>query len=253
MSVHSETLRPYIHLIESLPAQELEKKDLLIPELIMEKSGGLEMYYAPHNEYINVQTRIVIAGITPGWNQMKMAFEQAKRSIQQGASLEQIACDVKKAARFAGTMRNHLIKMLDSCGLPEALGLQTSRQLFGDRSNLLHTTSVIKYPVFSDGKNYTGHAPKIDHSSLLKKYAYEIFPQEIIQLEKPYLLIPLGKSVSEVIRTLMDQGRIPRNPCLLDFPHPSGANGHRHKQFEKLKSHFKTIVEDFALTHLTKE
>ncbi|PLT30729.1 hypothetical protein [Peribacillus deserti] len=246
-----ESLATFLPYIKSLPNRKLDKSDLLIPDFLLDKSGSLDIYYAPHNEYINKQARIVIAGITPGWNQMRLAFEQARVCLDQGTSLANLSYEVKKAARFAGSMRKNLIHMLDLCGIPEALGIQSSQQLFSDHGRLLHTTSIIKYPVFSNGKNYTGHAPAIERSPLLKRYAYEVFPQEINQLENSYLLIPLGKGVSDCVRNLIDQECICPVPCLWDFPHPSGANGHRHKQFADLKSNFKSVVSDFACNHLT--
>ncbi|MEK3888838.1 hypothetical protein [Bacillus sp. FSL K6-3431] len=71
------------------------------------------MYYAPHNEYINCDAKIVIVGITPGWTQMKAAFQQAKICIQQNATLIQLMKGSKGAAGFAGTMRQNLIEILD--------------------------------------------------------------------------------------------------------------------------------------------
>src|SRR5699024_259346 len=104
------------------------------------------------------------------------------------------------------------------------------KQLFSKYPNLLHTTSVIKHPVFFKGRNYTGHTPEIEQSSLLTQYAYKEFPNEIGQIKSHPLLVPLGKSVEKVFKKLMNQGDITESTCLFGFPHPSGANGHRKKQ-----------------------
>ena len=45
------------------------------------------------------------------------------------------------------------------------------------------------------------------------------------------MIVPLGKTVSSVLRVLSDEGLIPPSPCLFGFPHPSGANGHRRTEF----------------------
>ena len=38
---------------------------------------------------------------------------------------------------------------------------------------------------------------------------------------------------------------IKEEQCLLGFPHPSGANGHRKKQFEENKMKLLRIVEEY--------
>ncbi|PLT35682.1 hypothetical protein CUU64_02090 [Bacillus sp. V5-8f] len=205
------------------------------------------MYYSPHNEYLNPDAKIVIVGITPGWTQMKTAFQQAGNSLHNGHSIPEILRSAKKAASFSGSMRVNLISMLDGCGVPAALGVNSSETLFYDKWDLLHTTSVIKYPVFHQYKNYTGHRPKIEHSSLLSYFAYEIFPKELGMLKNRSLIIPLGKTVEHVFVMLIAQKELPaHHQYLFGFPHPSGANGHRKKQFEEQIQTFQKIVEKWA-------
>ncbi|MEB1805893.1 MAG: hypothetical protein LPK26_01035 [Bacillaceae bacterium] len=57
------------------------------------------------------------------------------------------------------------------------------------------------------------------------------------------MIIPAGKAVSEVLRYLVAEGQIYNQTILYDFPHPSGANGHRRKQYEEKKDWFKTKLE----------
>src|SRR5699024_5673084 len=132
----------------------------------------------------------------------------AKQCLQQNVPLSELIQRTKKAACFSGTMRPNLIDMLDACGVQTARHLHSSRFFFSDAHHLLHTTSIIKYPVFVYGNNYTGYTPKIAQSTLLTKYAYTMFPKEIEQIKGDYLLVPLGKTVSEVIQTFIQQGKI---------------------------------------------
>ena len=247
MAVETTHIKHYLPYINHLPVSNaINKSHLLHTNFMMEKSENLEMYYAPHNEYINCHAKIVIVGITPGWTQMKAAYQQAKVSLQQGDSLEQLAISAKRAAGFAGTMRMNLIEMLDACGVNDAFQLGSCRLLFSEYQKMLHTTSIIKYPVFANGKNYTGYVPKIVQSSLLTKYAYHIFPKELEKIKEDYLLIPLGKAVTEVIEALVIKGKISEKSCLFGFPHPSGANGHRKKQFQQVNSSLQHIVKRYA-------
>lgn len=215
----------------------LTKQDLLKKEFLISKSEELEIYYSPHNEYINRDAMIVIVGITPGWNQMKTAYEQLLKSLDHTKNPEQMLKEVKIAASFAGSMRGNLTDMLNECGLPEVLSINSSLSLFTENRDLLHTTSIIKYPVFIEGKNYTGHRPSIHQSPITAPYANEVFPEELAQIRKPALIIPLGKTVDQIISNLLAEKKLSENHTyLFGFPHPSGANGHRKKQFQEHKA-----------------
>lgn len=241
------TLQPFLPAIQALPVdQPLTKQDLLTASLLVKKDGDIVMYYAPHNESINREANIVIVGITPGWHQMKTAFEQFVKSLSSGDTLELCLKETKKSAGFAGSMRKNLVDMLDQCGIPETLGILHSSELFGQSRDLLHTTSIIKYPVFINGKNYTGHQPPIDRSPLLQHYAYSEFPDELAQIRPPALVIPLGKTVNHVITWLAEEDRLPDHTYLSGFPHPSGANGHRVKQFQQQKQQLQEKVKRWA-------
>jgi hypothetical protein len=243
----------YTKFLEFLPAikklnsyETLTKGDLLIDDLLIEKEKDLSMYYAPHNEYINNQAIIVIVGITPGWYQMKMAFEQLVKRLYHGRTREQVLKEVKKAASFSGAIRANLIQMLDDCGIHKAIHVHSTSSLFEEHRDLLHTTSIIKYPVFYEGKNYNGHQPSIEKSSLLVQYAFDVFPNELHQIKQSALIIPLGKTVEHVFYQLRQEGKLPNHFYLFGFPHPSGANGHRKKQFQLRKDSFVSIVNKWA-------
>ncbi|MCY8106949.1 hypothetical protein MOD07_19600 [Bacillus mojavensis] len=240
-------LAAFAEKLHTLPvSRPLSKTDLFTPPFRLNQENALEMYYSPHNEYINQAASILISGITPGFSQMKTAYETAIESLHKGRSLEQMALDTKKAAGLSGTMRHNLITMLDQCGLPQVLGIQSAAQLFGDLRHMLHTTSVIKYPVFIQQKNYTGHSPVIPRSSMLSTYAYKYFPAELEKISGPALLIPLGKAAETVCETLIRQNSNWQLTCLHGFPHPSGANGHRMKQFKKNKDDLEKQIRSFA-------
>lgn len=62
------TLYDFKEIIQSLPLQDrYSKEELLIPELLIEKKDTIEIYYAPHNEYINPTAKVFIIGITHGF------------------------------------------------------------------------------------------------------------------------------------------------------------------------------------------
>lgn len=144
-------LDQYLQYIEQLPdSRELRRDDLINPDFLIEKENNLQMYYSPHNEYINYQAKIVIVGIAPGWTQMKRAFETFVALKAAGnLNVDRILEEAKKEASFSGTMRLNLIHMLDEIKLHDALGLPGTSCIFEDSRSLLHTTSMIKHPVFT--------------------------------------------------------------------------------------------------------
>ncbi|RPK04819.1 hypothetical protein BSBH6_01520 [Bacillus subtilis] len=107
---------------------------------------------------------------------------------------------------------------------------------------MLHTTSIIKYPVFVQQNNYTGYRSAIT----LSTYAFGHFPAELNKVTGPALLIPLGKAAETVCGTLITQHSLRNFFCLHGFPHPSGANGHRLKQFSKNKGQLERQIHSFA-------
>src|SRR5208337_1074706 len=147
-----------------------------------------------------------------------------------------------KQASFAGTMRDNLVSMLDELELQKALGIDSCSSLFSENYDLAHTTSAIRYPVFVNGKNYTGSRPDILKSYLLRKYISEVLAKEL-QIVDSALIIPLGKSAaSEALQYLVNIELINPGRCLFNFPHPSGANGWRKKQFEQMKPQLKQKI-----------
>lgn len=222
---------------------EVTKEQLVTDNFLIEKENELAMFYAPHNEYINTEAKVIIVGITPGWNQMKVAYEQLIQSLEYGLPTHTALKNAKIAASFSGIMRNNLTKMLDEIGLAGALKIRTTNSLFTSYRDNLHTTSVIKYPVFLKEKNYTGHIPAIDQSTLLKRYAYEEFPKEIAEMNHPTLIIPLGKATEHIVRGTL--GKYTEHTYLFGFPHPSGANGHRKRQLLENKDQLKQKVKQW--------
>lgn len=239
-------LEQYLEWIRRLPKTgKLTKEQLLVAETLVAREEGLAMYYAPHNEVVNEQAEVVIVGITPGWTQMELAYRSVRDDLHTGGfTPQQLADRAKRLAGLAGSMRSNVISMLDRAGLPEVWGLESTGELFEAKRDLLHTTSLLKHPVFIHGVNYTGHQPPIERSVLLQHYAYEVFPKEVERLKQTRLWIPLGTTVSDIFTTLVRRGVLSGDRCLFGFPHPSGANGHRHRQFEEGREQFRFRIRE---------
>jgi hypothetical protein len=176
--VKAMSLESINKFIISLPSGNLTKNELLVPELLISEQEDLRVYYAPF-DFTNEQAKITIVGITPGFTQMELAIRTARQDLLDGFHIEEISSRVKRVASFAGSMRKNLLSMLDDLGIPEVLEIDSSNSLFNEDRELLHTTSVIKYPVFKKEQKYTGHSPEILKSNLLSSIATELFIKEL--------------------------------------------------------------------------
>ncbi len=232
----------YCHEIEKLTS--FNKEDILNKKFVLYNQDNMSIYYAPHNEIINENAKIFIVGITPGWTQTSIAYKTAQDGLIKKLNHEEIKKECKRNSRFAGSMRNNLLNMLDELKLNEKLHIASCVELFSNHDELLHTTSMIPYPVFINNKNYTGSHPKILESKILKSYLNTYFYKEVASLPN-VLIIPLGKAVEEVLGLMISENLIKKEQCLLGFPHPSGANGHRQKQFDENKENLMNIIDNY--------
>lgn len=239
-------MREFEGVIRALPVRDrFERSDLLIPSLLLHREDGLEMYYAPF-EAVNPSASVVLLGITPGWTQMEIAYRAARRDLDLESTWGEICARAKQSASFAGTMRTNLVRMLDDLGVAGLLGILSASDLFASAARLVHTTSAIRYPVFVKGRNYTGYTPGILRNAFLRECVDAMLAPELLAVPDA-IIVPLGNAVSEVLRYLADRGRLSPERCLFGFPHPSGANGRRVRDFtahydrlaEKMESHFR--------------
>ena len=170
--------------------KKIDKKSVVSKDFLVNKDGNIEIYYAPF-DYVNSKAKIVIVGITPGFQQMLQSFEV----INQGKSLK----EVKDLSSFKGSMRTGLIKYLDELKVNNILKIKSCESLFNKNSKYLHTTSLVKYPVFDKGKNYSG--ANILKKKILLDFIEKNFLKELKTLKKA-IIIPLGNTVSSTIEYL---------------------------------------------------
>ncbi len=237
-STSQSLFRKYIPYIQKLPdGRALSQDDLLIHRFRLYFKDGLEVYYS-QGGYVRRKARIVLVGVTPGWSQMELSYRMARTLIERWRDHGRILSEIKRQIAFAGSMRRNLLRMLDELRLPNHLGVETSEVIFEEKANLVHTTSALRYPIFYRGKNYTGHTPKILSREIHRMMVEKLLCQELRQVQTA-LVIPLGDASSKAVEYLVDCGKIEKRRCLFGFPHPSGANAHRVKQFADRKKDLK--------------
>ena len=137
-------------------------------------------------------------------------------------------------------MRTTLIKYLDELKVNKKLKIKSCESLFNKDSKYLHTTSLVKYPVFDKGKNYSGS--NILKKKMLVEFIEKNFLQELKTLKKS-IIIPLGNTVSSAIEYLNNKYDLKLRCFLQGFPHPSGANARKNIQFNEHKSSMMSLLK----------
>lgn len=203
--------------------------DPLLLDSALVGNKTVRMVYAPF-DHVNHSAQIVIVGMTPGASQAQRALRAASIALRNGKSLEQAGAKAKVYASFSGEpMRGNLIAMLDQIGVAELLRLPTTADLWGHRSDLVHFTSALRYPVFVDGKNWSGN-PDMVRTPKLRDWLTNYTGAELKDLSNA-LIVPLGLKVSAAMQHLASAGLIERDRVLDGLPHPSGANQERINYF----------------------
>lgn len=234
----------YIDHIKELPFRDnYSREELLNKKFQIAEEGNIQLFYAPF-EYINTDAKVIIVGITPGWQQMEISHRVARKYLHDGHNCDDVFKLVKTEASFAGEMRTNLITYLDDLQLNKKLKIESSRLLFEKNTSYLHSTSMIKYPAMKNLDNYKGSSPAPHRSKVLWDLVLNEFVSEMSNFENR-LIIPLGKSVKNVVKRLQNENLLHNNIILEDFPHPSGANGHRHKQFREYRDKMQSQIENW--------
>ena len=220
----------YLNQIKAL--KKINKSIVTNNKFLINKKSNIKIYYAPF-DYVNSKAKIMIVGITPGLQQMLQSFQV----INDGKSLKK----VKDLSSFKGSMRTTLIKYLDELKINKKLKIKSCESLFHKHNKYLHTTSLVKYPVFDKGKNYSG--TNILKKQILLDFIEKNFLKELKTLKKS-IIVPLGNTVSSTIEYLNSKYKLKLRCFLEGFPHPSGANARKNIQFNENKRNMKSLLRN---------
>jgi hypothetical protein len=218
----------FIEAIRALDLSQVTAPDRIPDAFVLAREGRFTTCYVPF-ESVNASARVVIVGITPGFNQWKNAMAEAQRQLQRGASGDELLHAARLAGAFSGTIRPNLVALLDAIGVQRWLGIASCATIFGEDAGRVQVTSALRHAVFVNGKNYSG-APAMTRTPFLQQQIMEWFAPEAAQLREA-IFIPMGSTVSEAPDWLAAQGIIDAGRILHGLPHPSGANAERVAYF----------------------
>lgn len=213
--------------IQNLPI--LRDDDAPRPEFLLweNQRTRLSCYYAPF-EYLNTKAKLILVGITPGSTQMNRALNAARTALAVGTPIETAIRHVKREGSFSGSMRPNIVAILNRLAYSKKLDLSCSSSLWNTHDHLVQFCSLLKFPVFVDGKDYNGKPTPLKDADL-NRMLDEHFLKDLQALPRDAMLVPLGDTVLETVLALKKRGGVPQD--LMTFegqpiapPHPSGAN-----------------------------
>lgn len=223
----SNLIDHYHHTIHSESPREdraLPLKPLLIWQDNLKR---LSCYYAPF-DYANRQADIIIVGITPGRTQMNRSINALKLAMTSEQDIETALRSVKQHASLSGSMRPRIVEMLNRLGYAQLLGIECCSGLWAEHHHRVHFCSVLKYPIFVNGKDYCGQ-PQLFNTPELEQLLFDEFVHDLSTINPNAVIVPLGEMVAAVLTTLHQQGHIQQQLTTFQNkvvapPHPSGAN-----------------------------
>ncbi|MGX0904947.1 hypothetical protein ACSSV8_003541 [Roseovarius sp. MBR-79] len=227
-----KTADRFLPLITAMSPTELEREIEQPSKLLMRQDqhgpSRIDVAYAPFDQ-VNPVARIAIVGITPGRQQMGNALRECYKHLRAGVAPHEALTAAKVFASFSGPMRSNLVAMLDDIGMHRLIGLDSTARLWTDRSELAHFTSALRYPVFVDGKNYSGN-PDMTRIPALREQICIQLADELRALPHA-IFVPLGPKVSAALELAADRAGIDHARILSGLPHPSGASAERIAYF----------------------
>jgi hypothetical protein len=234
--------------LRRLPTRRrLVAADVIKPAFRLDHGRQLEIYYAPM-DWLRPTARLAVVGITPGKETMLLAYQTLVDDLAAGQTPGAALNDVKAAAPFSG-FRPQLVEWLDYLGIHTYLGLNSAHQLWlKDGQRFFHPTSAVRYPVFVAGKNYNGTAPSLTRHPVLQRYLDHELAPELAKIPDA-LVVPLGIRVDEAMTRLIQAGALDSARCLVGFPHPSGSNGHKRRQWAANKTKLRRQVAAWFREH----
>ena len=234
--------------IRRLPKRRaLRYADVIKPAFRLERDGRLEIYYAPV-DWLRPTARLTVVGITPDKDEMLRAFQTVVDGLAVGRRPATVAADVQGAAPFSG-FRPLLVEWLDYLGVGRHLGLASADELWaGAGRTYFHPTGAVRYPVFVGDQNHSGTNPRLTRHPLLLHYVDTVLGPELARIPDA-LVVPLGLRVDDAIARLVQAGKLDGARCLVGFPHPSGSNGVRYRQWAQNRAGLKRMVSAWFRRH----
>jgi len=199
------------------------------PELELGRDGKKSLRYIPF-EHINREAKIVIVGITPGPNQLDLAYETAQKLIKAGRSSDEILAEAKKHGAFGGPqMKPNLVKILKHFSFERILGINQVESLWGSNAKLMHATSVVPHAAFTVTKGrdtpFAGYFEDVWACDLFRECFLDCFVPSLAEINPNAMYVGLGRCPEQALEWCVTHGHLRKEQVLGAFCHPSTNGG----------------------------
>ena len=195
------------------------------PSMLIGSEGRRQLYYIPF-DFVNRDARLVMVGITPGNNQLSIAYKTARPLIARGASEQEVLRAVKKEASFGGGgVRPNLLRMMKHFEFAKLLGVRSEESLWSENSGLMHTTSVVPHAAFIGDKMFAGSFDDVLRSNLFRTCFEDHFVESLKTINASAYYVGLGKTPAAALDWCVSKGVLKPNQVLGAFAHPSRSGG----------------------------
>lgn len=201
------------------------------PEFSLGTDGKYSLQYIPF-EHVNADAKLVIVGITPGNNQLDLAYQTAQKLLKAGRPDDEILTEVKKVGAFGGpAMKPNLLKILRHFHFERLLGIDDVATLWEGNANLLHSTSTVPHAAFKSGDMFAGSFEDVLASPLLRGCFLDCFVPSAREMNKNALFVGLGPCPSAALEWCVQEGVLDRAQVLGSFCHPARTGGSTVKYY----------------------
>jgi hypothetical protein len=195
------------------------------PSTRLSDPGRDEVFYVPF-EHMNRAAKLVIVGITPGPEQIKLAYAAVQASLKAGLTTEQVLERSKREGSFGGPkMRPNLLKMLKFFRFSELLGIADAAELWGSSAGLLHATSVVPHAAFRNGKPFADSFEEVLGSEPFQESFKRDFAATLPLMSREAWYVALGPTPLAALDWCAEEGLIKAEQVLGAFAHPSTRGG----------------------------
>jgi hypothetical protein len=187
--------------------------------------GRVEVFYVPF-EHMNLEAKLVIVGISPGPNQMTLAYDAVQARLKTGLPQDFVLARAKREGSFGGpTMRPNLVKMLNFFGIPDLLNIAKAEDLWGTAWTDLQATSIVPHAAFRNGEPFALGFDEVLASKPFKETFEHDFAATLPLLSPQARYIALGPTPLAALEWCSQRGLIKASQILGAFAHPSSNGG----------------------------
>ncbi|NTF17929.1 hypothetical protein G6L37_05900 [Agrobacterium rubi] len=207
-------------------------------ETLLASDGRDDLYYIPF-EWTNPRAKLVVVGITPGPNQMELAYRTASSKIKVGLDDEGVLKAAKEHGAFgSATMRPNLIKMMNHFGFAELFEVDDVADFWGASADVFLGTSVIPHAAFRNGKPFAGSFDDVMKSKIFSECFHADFVPSLRDIPDDARFVALGETPLRALSWCVRNGKLREEQVLGALAHPSTNGGSSVDAYLGIKTTF---------------